>query len=857
MSFATDLPTPTLSGMTAAAMALLEAVTADQQAGWGGGAITAAPYDTAWVARIRHPEDPARLAFPDSLAWLLAHQAPDGSWGSGFPHTLLPTMAGLLALRLAPLTGPDLTAPAAAAAVYLQARLSTWAPGRHESVGFEVVAPFLLQELAGLGLHFDFPAQGALMALYREKLLISGPELLYRGESNLIHSLEAFGSTLDFARLKNQQAANGSYGCSPAATAAVLIAGPGWDERAAGWLQSLSERAFGGEPGGMPNAYPIDAFEASWVVSNLIHGGLSLTALPPAQRQQLVAWLLGSLTPQGASISRVVGLPTDADDTAMVLHALHLLGEMTGVETLLPFERADHFACFHQERGASMSTNAHVLSAMLSLPQAARTDMAGPVAKVTDFLFGIRHADGFWQDKWHVSPYYATASAVLGLVRHDDPAVRERLRPSANWILATQKPDGGWGHGAVSTLEETAYALQILQACGEDGPALRRGVAWLGDGFARCYPDRGDTLAQLWLGKETYAPIRVAFSAAIGVLLRATSGAYFDLTHPLHTDAGAAVSPVPADLAPLRTRAGALAAEITPWAARFPIVSPKRFQGACLAAVVSDPAAEPGRLAALATFFLSLWAMDDVIDGVIPAGYDDAQRLAILGHLRRVTTGDTAPLAPDGLPADAMAPWAQAVSLHAGVCDSLRQSPGAASYYAAFARRFGLMLDSWKQEERWKTDALRHGRYPSVADYLTNGRESVIHPAILIALLVMQPPAAMPAWPTIAAAVEPVLIAAGTGVRLANDLRSYVRDLAEQKPTALSLLMREQHLDLAAAEAGLLAAIATQRRDLDATIATLPSSLSAWGAEAGRLTGFGIDVYLAREFHQFPPSREA
>lgn len=506
-------------GLVTTALALLTDVADDLQSGWGGGAMTPVPYDTAWVAMVRHPEQPAQLAFPEALTWLLSHQAADGSWGRTYPHTLLPTMAGLLALRRAP-TGPAAHESAiAAATAYLQGALATWSPDRHESVGFEVVAPFLLAELADLGLTFDFRAQSALMALYREKLLISGPELLYSGKSNLIHSLEAFGTTLDFERLKAQQAANGSYGCSPAATAATLIYGPAWDPKAAEWLQQLSERAFGGGPGGMPNAYPIDAFETSWVLCNLGHGGLAASEIPVPLRARLSEWLHGCLTPAGASITRTIGLPADSDDTGMVLTALHQLGDEAAVATLLPFERESHFACFHLERGASMSANAHVLAALRSLPAEARAAMAPQIAKATAFLYEIRDPAGFWQDKWHVSPYYATASAVLALAADD-----ERLRPSVSWVLDTQRADGGWGHGTESTLEETAYALQVLQAAetGWAPPAelaRQRGLAALQARFDVAYPDGGGDLPPLWLGKEVYTPIRVVFAAALGVLL--------------------------------------------------------------------------------------------------------------------------------------------------------------------------------------------------------------------------------------------------------------------------------------------------------------------------------------------------
>lgn len=251
------------------ALALLEDVVADLDEKWGGGEMSAAVYDTAWVAMVRDPHDPKKLAFPHSFNWLLKHQAADGSWGGPFPYPLLPTLATLLALLKAPEPTEESNYAVERAKAYLRNAFTQWSVNDHESIGFEVLAPSLFEELEKLGVVFEFQGKGELLKIRSQKLLIAAPELIYSGQSNLIHSLEAFGSSLDFKRLKQQQATNGSYGASPSATAAVLIYGPEWDSAAAEWLTHLSNRAFDGVKGGMPNAYPIDAFEGAWVLYNL------------------------------------------------------------------------------------------------------------------------------------------------------------------------------------------------------------------------------------------------------------------------------------------------------------------------------------------------------------------------------------------------------------------------------------------------------------------------------------------------------------------------------------------------------------------------------------------------------------
>lgn len=192
------------------ALALLEEVVTDLDEKWGSGEMTAAAYDTAWVAMVRDPHNPNQLAFPQSFDWLLKHQATDGSWSGSFPHTLLPTLAALLSLLKAPQKTEQTCYAALLAADYLRSALTQWSVKNHESVGFEVLAPRLLAELEKLGVVFEFPDQAELLQLYAQKLMIAEPELIYSGQSNLIHSLEAFGSSLDFQRLKPQQATNGA-----------------------------------------------------------------------------------------------------------------------------------------------------------------------------------------------------------------------------------------------------------------------------------------------------------------------------------------------------------------------------------------------------------------------------------------------------------------------------------------------------------------------------------------------------------------------------------------------------------------------------------------------------------------------
>ena len=102
-------------------------------------------------------------------------------------------------------------------------------------------------------------------------------------------------------------------------------------------------------------------------------------------------------------------------------------------------------------------------------------------------------ADGSWFGRWGVNYVYGTWSALCALNASGaaaDPAVVSR---GADWLIAIQNADGGWGEGcdsyrldyrgyepAPSASSQTAWALLGLMAAGRaDHPAVTGGVAWL------------------------------------------------------------------------------------------------------------------------------------------------------------------------------------------------------------------------------------------------------------------------------------------------------------------------------------------------------------------------------------------
>ncbi|MXP64023.1 squalene--hopene cyclase [Roseomonas sp. M0104] len=110
-----------------------------------------------------------------------------------------------------------------------------------------------------------------------------------------------------------------------------------------------------------------------------------------------------------------------------------------------------------------------------------------------DYLEREQAADGSWFGRWGVNYIYGTWSALCALNAAGLDGATPMVRKAADWLLAIQNPDGGWGEGcesyrldhsghepAPSTASQTAWALLGLMAAGEvDHPAVARGIAWL------------------------------------------------------------------------------------------------------------------------------------------------------------------------------------------------------------------------------------------------------------------------------------------------------------------------------------------------------------------------------------------
>ena len=295
--------------------------------------------------------------------------------------------------------------------------------------------------------------------------------------------------------VENLQEKNGSVGCSPSATAYFALQVKKEDQQAIEYLYRSRENN-----GGVPNVAPFDIFEVAWTLWNLsiIPGYTSLKE----QVKQHVDFLSRSWeNNRGAGFSSEYSV-NDSDETAIVYDTLSRYGVEKNVDFILSFEEEDYFRCFDLENDPSISANVHVLGA---LRQAGVKKENPSVRKIIHFLQNSKQFDTYWDDKWHISPYYTTTHAVMVCSGYEN----ELVAPAVDWLINTQKSDGSWGIFE-STPEETAYTIQALWLWNQNvrnipKEILYRGKIWLEE-HQQEYPP-------LWIGKCLYSPRLVIDSA--------------------------------------------------------------------------------------------------------------------------------------------------------------------------------------------------------------------------------------------------------------------------------------------------------------------------------------------------------
>ena len=474
----------------------------------GPGHMGSTAYDTAWAARLGDIDWDISSR---SLSWLAENQLPDGSWGALAPmyyhDRVLCTLAAMIALTYRGRRGHDKVqienGRLALERIVSGATQGLQADPNGATVGFEMIAPILAGEAEKLGLIKDQSDRilGRLSKLRAKKLSYLKGKMINRQVTMAFSAEMAGRDGQHMLDVENLQESNGSVGVSPSATAYFATYIRKGDEASLKYLHKVTN-----PDGGMPNVAPFDVFEIAWTLWNL-------SLIPDLGHEEKLKPHLNFLSEAWqpkVGIGFAAGYSVkDSDDTGLVYETLLRYGIEKDLASVLAYEEDDHFRCFDLEANPSISANIHVLGA---LTQAGLDRKNSTVQKTLKFLRGSRDKHlPYWADKWHSSPYYATAHAIIACAGVENELVGE----SVEWLLKTQNRNGSWGT-YLPTAEETAYAMQALWVWDQKVArvhkgAFKNGAHWLRENMDKPYPP-------LWIGKCLYSPNLVIRSAVISAL---------------------------------------------------------------------------------------------------------------------------------------------------------------------------------------------------------------------------------------------------------------------------------------------------------------------------------------------------
>ncbi|CAG8510956.1 8935_t:CDS:2 [Ambispora leptoticha] len=509
--------------------------------------VNLSEYDVAWIAMIpdqkykqsQLPRD-FKLAFPECFLWLLRFQDARGSWTKISTKSIAPSLSALLALGLfRARAGPyfkeklsdlgvcveDFNRVFSKGETFLRKNLNKWNIDEHKTAAtpIEMIVSFHLKELEKINppITFDFPAKDRLCDYQKRMSKIPADEIFSlasrRSSGEMIHPLEILVSVMNISHVQNLS----SYGSSPAATAAILISAPEWNNEAYKFLRKLisSWRKSDGYSSQKAKSPTNPDFETCWVVECV--GELILNASPTTSiitedpyLEEVEDKFVRLLNYIREKIEEQKGLyqfkSFDNKTTADINHtalALHLLAQYDSdhridVENFIRFFwTGEYFNILPRERTHSSINNIHALNVLLTERDNAKRRNEYPITvetetingKVTtvkiehiiqitiEFIKSKRTENFLWTDEWHSTPWYTTLKAIkvlLSLQQHpkiltlsfkSKPSLLAYCRSTVDYALKTQHSDGSWGEMAASysigNLEETSYVLRLLQMC--------------------------------------------------------------------------------------------------------------------------------------------------------------------------------------------------------------------------------------------------------------------------------------------------------------------------------------------------------------------------------------------------------
>ena len=277
------------------------------------------------------------------------------------------------------------------------------------------------------------------------------------------------------------------------------------------------------------------------------------------------------------------------------------------------------------------------------------------------------------------------------------------------------------------------------------------------------------------------------------------------------------------------------------WATRYPLIRRERVWPLALSVAAAAPFA--GVEALIATARLSLWVftLDDLFDEErVPQAelLRRAERYRAIAHHRQADASD------DSL----------AIAL-GEVRDDLARYPLYPALGPLWAEALCGTIDGMLREYHWRSAYRDRGAeaLPSYAEYVANGLYSIGGPPHVWAALITTDDASTPRHLEHLRAMERL---ACTGIRLANDLQSFHKELAEGKINALVLLtqrflaeglpMAEAH---ARAQARVRAEIVDGLAQLGVLQAAAVTATARSEAAIADIARFVCDFYVEHDYH--------
>ena len=312
----------------------------------------------------------------------------------------------------------------------------------------------------------------------------------------------------------------------------------------------------------------------------------------------------------------------------------------------------------------------------------------------------------------------------------------------------------------------------------------------------------------------------------------------------------------------LARHAAETAADLAAWGGAFPLADGRRFGALALTTAIHLPGLGRRDRALAARLNGWIYAVDDLVDGVppersaasgLPAGCLPDTELDHLAGRCNALLDDQVDRVDGDDPGGVVAALAALVG-------ELRARPCAPPLAALWRDTFARMLAGILRERRLVAELAAGAPPPSPAAYLETARYSIGAPHYLATCFILHADADDPGLPGRLPTLTALALAAADVARLANDLRTWVREEGEgvynsirAADAAIARLMpvlppAERRAQALQAIAHLLAA---RRARVDALLALTPRPHADAEAGIGRLVAFIPALYAAADFHDF------